>query len=88
MKKILGLLFVAAGSIAAYEFLKEKGVIDEVVGKTKQHFGSMTDDGLLQAEGTLQRGKGKAKGFFSDVKEGFKDAKEDIEHELKKEEIR
>lgn len=76
MKKLLGVILTAAGSIATFEFLRKKGVVDEVSGKIKQNVGALTKDRKMQAEGLFEEGKGHVKGFVDDVKHAVDDLEE------------
>ncbi|AMC94620.1 hypothetical protein AOC36_02410 [Erysipelothrix larvae] len=64
--------------MAAFEFLRRKGVVDEVGGKVKERIGDLTDNPELQAKGLVQQGKGKARRTVEDVKEAVSDTVDDI----------
>ncbi|NKE04407.1 MULTISPECIES: CsbD family protein [Mesobacillus] len=46
-----------------------KGAFDQVKGEAKKQFGKLTDNESMEAEGRLDKGKGKLKETAGDVKE-------------------
>ena len=46
-----------------------KGAIDQVKGEAKKQFGKLTDNESMEAEGRLDKGKGKLKETAGDMKE-------------------
>ena len=77
-KRIIGAALAVAGSIATFEFLRRKGVVDEVAGQVRQKIGAATNDTGLEIKGVAQEGRGKVRGFFHDLKEGTKDVAENM----------
>lgn len=77
MRKLLFTAAVVAGSVAAFEYLRRKGVVDELSGKAKRTMGDLADDTGMKVEGLYEEGKGKVKEFFHDTKEAAKDAADD-----------
>ncbi len=77
MKKFLAGALALAGSVAAFEFLRRKGVVDQVSGKVKKVVGEVTENKEMEAEGVFQQSTGKAKEFASNVTEAVKENFED-----------
>jgi uncharacterized protein YjbJ (UPF0337 family) len=46
-----------------------KGAFDQVKGEAKKQFGKLTDNESMEAEGRLDKGKGKLKETAGDMKE-------------------
>lgn len=46
-----------------------KGAFDQVKGEAKKQFGKMTNNESMEAEGRLDKGKGKVKETAGDLKE-------------------
>jgi uncharacterized protein YjbJ (UPF0337 family) len=46
-----------------------KGAFDQVKGEAKKQFGKLTDNESMEAEGRLDKGKGKMKETAGDLKE-------------------
>ena len=46
-----------------------KGAFDQVKGEAKKQFGKMTDNESMEAEGRLDKGKGKLKETAGDMEE-------------------
>ncbi len=46
--------------------------LDELKGRVKEAAGDLTDNDELKAEGKIDQGKGKAKGFVDDVADRLK----------------
>jgi uncharacterized protein YjbJ (UPF0337 family) len=48
---------------------QSKGAFDQVKGEAKKQFGKLTDNESMEAEGRLDKGKGKLKETAGDMKE-------------------
>jgi uncharacterized protein YjbJ (UPF0337 family) len=77
MKKFIAGAIAAVGSIALFEALRRKGVVDQVTGKVKESLGQATEDKEMEAKGVFDQAKGKTKEFVSDVKEAMNKSVDD-----------
>jgi len=78
MKRLIGLGITLVGAVTIYEYLRRKGVVDQLKGEAKRLIGSITDDNMLKTEGVVDTLKGKSLQAIDDVKHVTRDAMEDI----------
>lgn len=57
-----------------------KGAGDKASGATKEAAGKLTDNKKLEAEGKLEKAKGKGRDLLGDVKDGVRRADKDTKH--------
>lgn len=69
MKKYIVLGIAIIGGVAAFEYARRTGLLDQVTGKVKRVTGELTDDKGLQIEGILESSKGKIKEVTQNVKD-------------------
>lgn len=79
MKKFGLVVLTAVGSVAAYEYARKQGWIDQLSGEVKRSVGKVTEDPSLQIKGFFQSKRGEVKEAVSDVKEAVEDVVEDIQ---------
>ncbi len=78
MKRLIGLGITLVGAVTIYEYLRRKGVVDQLKGEAKRFIGTMTDDNKLKTEGVVDTLKGKTLETIDDVKHVTHDAMEEI----------
>jgi len=78
MKRLIGLGVTLVGAVTIYEYLRRKGVVDQLKGEAKRLIGSITDDNMLKTEGVVDTLKGKSLHAIDKVKHVTKDAVDDI----------
>ncbi len=78
MKRLIGLGITVVGAVTVYEYLRRKGIVDQLKGEAKRLVGIITDNEILETEGVLDTVKGKTLKVVDDVKHVAKDTMDDI----------
>jgi uncharacterized protein YjbJ (UPF0337 family) len=78
MKRLIGLGITLVGAATIYEYLRRKGVVDQLKGEAKRLMGNMTDDNMLKTEGMMDTIKGKTLQAVDEVKHVTHDVVEDV----------
>lgn len=78
MKRLIGLGITLVGAVTVYEYLRRKGVVDQLKGEAKRLIGTMTDNNKLKVEGTIDTLKGESLQTIDEVKHVTHDVMEDI----------
>lgn len=78
MKRLVGFGITLVGAVTIYEYLRRKGVVDQLKGEVKRLVGNMTDNTKLKVEGVVDTLKGESLQTIDEVKHVTRDAMEDI----------
>lgn len=78
MKRLIGLGITLVGAVTIYEYLRRKGVVDQLKGEAKRLVGNMTDNTKLKFEGAVDRLKGDSLQTIDEAKHVAKEAMEEI----------
>lgn len=78
MKRLIGLGLSVVGAVAIFEYLRRKGIVDQVKGEVKRFVGNVTDNEQLETEGVIDTVKGKTLKVVYEVKHVAKETIADI----------
>jgi uncharacterized protein YjbJ (UPF0337 family) len=78
MKRLIGLGLSVVGAVAIFEYLRRKGIVDQIKGEVKRFVGSVTDNEQLKTEGVIDTVKGKTLKVVDEVKHVAKETIADI----------